>query len=562
MQNDDVGIEDAFDEGSDLDDADYVPSAALPEIDDESESDAEFDDESSLAEDEVLSKDKKMKWSLVPMHDSTLKKSSAKNIIRGRIGITAFAKSQIGCVSDTFKLYINRDIRELILKYTNLEGLKVFGDGWNTVSETELIAFMGLFILSGVFRAHNQVLEELWEDGVGPAVFSATMSLKRFKNINRVLRFDDRTNRDKNDRFAPIREIWDMWTENLKIMFIPGAEVTVDEQLMAFRGRCSFIQYIPSKPNKYGLKFWLAVDNDTHYVYSILPYTGKAPGASPEKNLGKKVVLTLVEGLKGRNITCDNFFSSYELLESLLAQNITMVGTVRKNKAFLPVIEKKELRRRQVPSSKFYFSDKSMLVEFVPKKAKVVHLISSLHDTIEFDNVKDYLPAMVAFYNGTKPAVDAVDQRISNSTVRRRTNRWPTAVFHNMLDISCNNGFALYQQAFPAWKNNSLTQGRRLFLKELGMELVREHIQLRERGPRNEGGKKLFQSVKRSARSFEESTSAVETPPTKRIRISGTRCDLCIKGSDRKAYAQCAMCKKNVCGEHKKTKAFCATCGI
>ncbi|GBP30200.1 hypothetical protein EVAR_94508_1 [Eumeta japonica] len=35
------------------------------------------------------------------------------------------------------------------------------------------------------------------------------------------------------------------------------AEITLDEQLLAFRGRCAFRQYIPNKPAKYGIKVFV-----------------------------------------------------------------------------------------------------------------------------------------------------------------------------------------------------------------------------------------------------------------------------------------------------------------
>lgn len=75
------------------------------------------------------------------------------------------------------------------------------------------------------------------------------MSLKKFKIISRVIRFDDRETRQRRrskDKFAAIRELWDKWVEILPNLFNPEAYVTVDEQLIAFRGKCPFRQYMPS----------------------------------------------------------------------------------------------------------------------------------------------------------------------------------------------------------------------------------------------------------------------------------------------------------------------------
>ena len=36
--------------------------------------------------------------------------------------------------------------------------------------------------------------------------------------------------------------------------FVPDPNLTVDEQLLPFRARCPYCQYLPSKHGKYGIK--------------------------------------------------------------------------------------------------------------------------------------------------------------------------------------------------------------------------------------------------------------------------------------------------------------------
>ena len=45
--------------------------------------------------------------------------------------------------------------------------------------------------------------------------------------------------------------------------------MTIDEKLEAFRGRCGFKQYIPSKPNKYAIKIYALVDTKVLYTYNL-----------------------------------------------------------------------------------------------------------------------------------------------------------------------------------------------------------------------------------------------------------------------------------------------------
>lgn len=128
---------------------------------------------------------------------------------------------------------------------------------------------------------------------------------------------------------------------------------------------------MPSKPARYGIKNWVACDSRSSYAWKMQVYTGKPTTGGPEKNQGMRVVLDVTDGLKGHNITCDNFFTSYELGQQLLKKNITMVGTVRKNKPELPPALL-TTREREVLSSKFAFTPTSSLVSYLPKKTRML----------------------------------------------------------------------------------------------------------------------------------------------------------------------------------------------
>ena len=75
--------------------------------------------------------------------------------------------------------------------------------------------------------------------------------------------------------------------------------------------RCPFIQYIPQKPAKFGIKFWMLCDATTYYVLRAFPYVGKEEDRA-STGLGEFVILTLLEPYRnaGLNVTCDNFFTS------------------------------------------------------------------------------------------------------------------------------------------------------------------------------------------------------------------------------------------------------------
>lgn len=144
------------------------------------------------------------------------------------------------------------------------------------------------------------------------------------------------------------------------------------------------------------------VCSETRYVCKIQPYLGKAAGATTaEKRQGERVVLDLIDGLKGHNVTMDNFFSSYELGQKLLSKNITMVGTMRKNKRSIPP-KLLECKKKPLFESTFAFTADTTLVSYIGRKNKCVILQSTMHNSNSTATSGKKLPEIIQYYNKTK----------------------------------------------------------------------------------------------------------------------------------------------------------------
>ena len=89
-----------------------------------------------------------------------------------------------------------------------------------------------------------------------------------------------------------------------------------------------------NKPDKFGLKFWMAVDVESKYFYNGFPYLGKNEARSNDVRVPTDVVLKLMDPLfkKGYNVTCDNYFTSLPLSVKLAQNNCSLVGTIRHNR--------------------------------------------------------------------------------------------------------------------------------------------------------------------------------------------------------------------------------------
>jgi len=124
------------------------------------------------------------------------------------------------------------------------------------------------------------------------------------------------------------------------------------------------------------------------------------------------------------------------LAEELLGLWLTCVGTVKKNKPDIPS-ELQSSVTREPMSSIFVFDGFKTLVSFVPKK-KAVMVLSTMHHDSAVDQ-QTSKPEINLYYNATKGGVDTCDQMVKNMTVKRKTNRWPMAVFYRMVDFAALN---------------------------------------------------------------------------------------------------------------------------
>lgn len=490
----------------------------------------------------IQSKNGTIEWLLEPPQQQG--RLSSANVIKNTPGITRYATSRITDVKSAFTTIFNSNIEKEIIKMTNIEGERVFNQKWKSLDSANFQAYIGLLLLAGVYKSYGESTKSLWNKETGRNIFRATMSLETFCTISRVIRFDNKSTRQERrsrDKLAAIREIWEKWVEVLPKLYYPDENITIDEQLVGFRGRCPFKQYIPSKPSKYGIKIWTLCDSKTSYVLKSQIYTGKELGALPERNQGMRVVSDLTTELRGHNVTCDNFFTSYNLGQFLLKRKITMLGTIRKNKPELP----QNLCNKEVHSSSFYFTKDTTIVNYIPKKNKNVILMSTLHNDRAVSTRDDKKPEMILEYNATKGAVDTLDQLVNTYTCKRKTNRWPLIIFYNILDISAYNAFVLWTAINPGWHEKKLTK-RRLFLEELGMSLIKYNLVNRTHMPRTVESRKIVENMQKSTNQNSASGSSGAT-------VSGVkraRCKFCSSKNDHKTNMLCSYCNKYICKVH------------
>lgn len=454
-----------------------------------------------------------------------------------------------------WKLLIPDSMIEKVVNYTNIH-LETYRGNFQDPDRTdlryvdivEMKAYLGLLLLTSISKSGRESMSSLFSaDGHGRDIFRCTMSMKRFFILTVCIRFDDRNTREmrrQQDPTAAVNEIWADFISNSQRMYSIGQNACVDEMIVPFRGRCKFRVYMPNKPAKYGMKVLCLTDARNNYLFNAYLYGGKNTDgiglSNEEKKLGipTQSVIRLVKpiGNTNRNITCDNWFMSMELLRELRNRGLTVLGTLRSNKPEIPT-EFLPNRNRAPGSSIFGFTSTETLVSYVPKKNKAVLLLSSCHHDDKCDELSGK-PDIIIDYNSFKGGVDNLDKKCAIYSCNRRTRRWSLALFFALLDISANNAYVLFSDS-----RERVQMDRFRFIKTLGDSLIEEHLQRRSvnlRLPRD-----LRQKIQAILGISPEVAGPClqEGPPKKK------RCYICPRNKDRKTAKVCTKCKQNVCVE-------------
>ena len=109
----------------------------------------------------------------------------------------------------------------------------------------------------------------------------------------------------------------------------PEKNISIDEAIKLFKGTSSLKQYMPMKPIKRGIKFWVRADAHNGYISAFPVYTGRK-GNTTEKGPGATVVKGLTGQLYGtyHHVFYDDCFLSMDLALGLLRAGIYSCGTL------------------------------------------------------------------------------------------------------------------------------------------------------------------------------------------------------------------------------------------
>ncbi|XP_054918033.2 piggyBac transposable element-derived protein 4-like [Dermacentor andersoni] len=382
-----------------------------------------------------------------------------------------FTISSPGDLLEYIQRFLDDELISMVVEETNRNAAeKVKGCGpcehsrvkkWVPVTEEEMWVFLGLLLLQGIVQKPRQ--DWYWSRNklLFTPIFGEVMSGNRFQLLMRMLHFADNSSiSDLSSHPQPkLHKIWPFLVrllKNYRSAYVPERDISIDESLMLYKGRLGWVQYIPLKRARFGLKFFMLCEASSGYVWDVIIYTGKGTNlgtpanVDPTSPMGTKVVMKLLEPLLGKGycLTVDNFYTSPELVDLLLLNRTDVYGTVRANRKDMPP----EFRTQKLKKGEIQAYQRGKCVALQWRDKKVVTVLSTVHsanmETFKDSKGRDVTkPSIVRDYNHTMGGVDKSDQMLANYPVpRKRQKIYYKKIFRHLLDELTFNSFVLYQK--------------------------------------------------------------------------------------------------------------------
>jgi hypothetical protein len=434
---------------------------------------------------------------------------------------------------------------------------------WIDITANEMKQWLGLIIITGLVQKPS--MEDYWSTDpvISTPIFSSTMPRDRFLNILTFFHLNDNTNyiprgQDNFDPLFKVRPIYDVANQRFLSTYTPKQHISIDEGMVPWRGRLSFRQYIPNKPDKFGMKLYILCDSSNGYISLFDCYTGRDYDPNPERENHEleeghsyQVVIGLLRRAsllnKGYMLFLDNYYSSPILFDNLNNQSTSAVGTVRLNRKQIPsAVKNANLKKGEV-----VYRQRGNLLALKWKDKRDVSLLSTVHRAtftvtnriVHATGESVTVPSPIVLYNKYMGGVDHADQLNKYYTVTRKTIKWWKKLAFHIINLVITNAYIIQKE--HARKPLS----HYTFRKELARTLTTAFSQeLNPKGRRHVGNPQVRLAEKHFP-------SEIPAQPGAKRQNPCRKCVAC-KPVTGKRHEAGAMPKS------KSTRYWCADCGV
>ena len=371
---------------------------------------------------------------------------------------------------DFMKLFLTDQLFDLLVTQTNLYASQYKRNNpnlprhsqanyWFDTTRNEMKKFLALTLLMGIVKKPE--LSDYWSTNalLKGSVFNSVMPRNRYQTILRFLHFADNSQFDPNDperdRLYKVRPLVDHLVSKFKSTYIPEKEISVDEELLLWKGRLVFKQYIPLKRARFRIKMFSLCEN-SGYLWNSYVYLGKEPDRHATDRqlvnrlgLSGAVIPRLMENLldKGYHVYVDNWYTSEALFTYLSEHDTAACGTARKNRLKLPAT----FTTPNLPKGEHRFRRHENMLAIRFNDKKEIYFLSTIHkanviNTRKRDrhgNVVRKLQ-LVDDYNKYMGGVDRNDEMIGTYSCMRKSMKWTKKVAFHFIEEGLLNAHILY----------------------------------------------------------------------------------------------------------------------
>lgn len=347
---------------------------------------------------------------------------------------------------ELLQLFLPQQLMEEFAQHTNAAA----PHDWRPTTSDELYAFLGAHIYMGIDRLPRT--EMYWSATFSHSVITAHFSRDRFKQL---LRFFSVVAPDPaaagRDPLPFIRSLAEKLNRSFAAHFSPTHSLTLDEAMVAWKGRSPIKQYIPLKPHRWGYKIYCLASED--YLLHFEVYEGKEEQRSLE-GATYDTVLRMTKDYQEQQLVLftDSWFTSPTLLNALQQRGIRLCGSVRRNRKGLPVIPPEQVKelgqgqwiqRQQGDMTLAVWKDQKALWLLYNHRSPLA--VASLDRWSETGNkISIGCPRAVHDYFYHARSVDVLSQLHYNYLIGRKAMRcWPRLAWW-LLDMCIINAFKLW----------------------------------------------------------------------------------------------------------------------
>ena len=361
-----------------------------------------------------------------------------------------------------YKYFMSDDIMEEIARQTTLYSVQTRPDKPVSITRKDIDKFIGILFHMSITRLPRTRM--YWSPQSRIPCVADTMTVNKFEMLKRFLHFSD-NEQIVEDRVGKIRPLVDHIRRKCSAIQMEE-NLSIDEQIVPFKGRSQLKQYNPRKPHKWGYKVFV-LSGVTGFSYDFEIYTGKENNKPLEGEVdcgaSGNVVIRLSRNIPkhiNHKLYYDNYFTGLEVQLYLVKQGIWSLGTVRCNR--LPqcnLLEDAILKKRGRGS----FDEKVSSIDDVSFNAvrwfdnKAVNFLSTFIGTEPVTEVRRWsasesafkmikCPKIVTQYNKHMGGVDLLDSLLGLYRTRLRSKKWYHRIFFHFMDLTIVNAWLLYRR--------------------------------------------------------------------------------------------------------------------